>query len=176
MTEQQIRTVVQQLLYDMQGLKTKVRELEDEVESLKHNQSRKRDSQEDLEGVPVSGLIIHYLQRIGVPSHIKGYQYIQKAASLVFEDPIYLQKMTKALYPEIANAYGTTSSRVERAIRHAIEQAWKRGSSSLFSQWLECPEQVFEQKPSNRLLITLLVDKIHKDRTGERILYQEVNM
>ncbi|MCD5322253.1 MULTISPECIES: sporulation initiation factor Spo0A C-terminal domain-containing protein [Pontibacillus] len=175
MTENQIRTVVQQLLYDMQGLKTKVRELEDEVDRLKHNPVSHQET-EELEGVPLSGLIIHYLQRIGVPSHIKGYKYIQKAATLVFEDHIYLQKMTKSLYPEIANSYGTTSSRVERAIRHAIEQAWKRGSATLFSQWLECPEHVFQQKPSNRLFITLLVDKIHQDRTGERVLYAEVNM
>ena len=74
------------------------------------------------------------LHDLGMPSHIKGYQYIRDAIILMHDDPNYFCSITKQLYPEIAKRYDTTSSRVERAIRHAIEVSWSRGDYDLMDE------------------------------------------
>ena len=101
--------------------------------------------------------IIH---EIGVPAHIKGYQYLREAIMMSVEDREMLSAVTKILYPAIAKKYHTTSSRVERAIRHAIEVAWNRGNMDTLDAIFGCTINVGKGKPTNSEFIALIVDKI----------------
>ena len=85
----------------------------------------KKKNQENLEA-----LVTNIIHEVGVPAHIKGYQYLREAIMMVIKDTDVINQITKQLYPEIADKYHTTPSRVERAIRHAIEVAWGRGEQS----------------------------------------------
>lgn len=101
--------------------------------------------------------IIH---EIGVPAHIKGYQYLREAIMMSVEDAEMLSAVTKILYPAIAKKYRTTSSRVERAIRHAIEVAWNRGNMDTLDAMFGYTINVGKGKPTNSEFIALIVDKI----------------
>lgn len=101
--------------------------------------------------------IIH---EIGVPAHIKGYQYLREAIMMSVEDREMLSAVTKILYPAIAKKYHTTSSRVERAIRHAIEVAWNRGNMDTLDSMFGYTINVGKGKPTNSEFIALIVDKI----------------
>lgn len=101
--------------------------------------------------------IIH---EIGVPAHIKGYQYLREAIMMAVEDREMLCAVTKILYPAIAKKYHTTSSRVERAIRHAIEVAWNRGNMDTLDAMFGYTINVGKGKPTNSEFIALIVDKI----------------
>lgn len=101
--------------------------------------------------------IIH---EIGVPAHIKGYQYLREAIMMSVEDGEMLSAVTKLLYPEIAKKYHTTSSRVERAIRHAIEVAWNRGNMDTLDSMFGYTINVGKGKPTNSEFIALIVDKM----------------
>ena len=83
--------------------------------------------QEEVKDNSVELAISKMLHSLGIPSHIRGYQYIRESVYLMYENPDMLGGITKCIYPEIANRFDTTASRVERAIRHAIEVSWSRG-------------------------------------------------
>ncbi|MGG2110372.1 sporulation initiation factor Spo0A C-terminal domain-containing protein [Lysinibacillus pakistanensis] len=93
---------------------------------------------------------------MGVPSHIKGHKYLIDAVALAYENPSLISKEKKDLYPYIAKRYNTTASRVERAIRHAIEISWSRGNLENLSSILEYPETKKTIKPTNSEYITYL--------------------
>ena len=97
---------------------------------------------------------------IGVPAHIKGYQYLREAIIYSVEDPEMLGAVTKILYPAIAKRSHTTSSRVERAIRHAIEVAWNRGCEEVLEEIFGYTISVGRGKPTNSEFIAMLADKI----------------
>lgn len=101
--------------------------------------------------------IIH---EIGVPAHIKGYQYLRTAIVMCVEDMEMLSSITKLLYPTIAKKYKTTSSRVERAIRHAIEVAWSRGRMDTIDAMFGYTVNYGKGKPTNSEFIALITDKI----------------
>lgn len=101
--------------------------------------------------------IIH---EIGVPAHIKGYQYLRTAIVMCVEDMERLSSITKLLYPTIAKKYKTTSSRVERAIRHAIEVAWSRGRMDTIDSMFGYTVNYGKGKPTNSEFIALITDKI----------------
>ena len=101
--------------------------------------------------------IIH---EIGVPAHIKGYQYLRTAIVMCVEDMEMLSSITKLLYPTIAKKYKTTSSRVERAIRHAIEVAWSRGRMDTIDSMFGYTVNYGKGKPTNSEFIALITDKI----------------
>ena len=105
--------------------------------------------------------IIH---EIGVPAHIKGYQYLRSAILMAVADMDILNSITKQLYPEIAKQYGTTSSRVERAIRHAIEVAWGRGRMDTIDELFGYTIHAGKGKPTNSEFIALIADKIRLDQ------------
>jgi two-component system response regulator (stage 0 sporulation protein A) len=107
----------------------------------------------------VTGLI----HEIGIPAHIKGYQYIRSAIMMAVNDVDILNSITKQLYPDIAGRYKTTSSRVERAIRHAIEVAWERGNQDMMDELFGSSVTSMGMKPTNSLFIALIVDKIRLD-------------
>ena len=97
---------------------------------------------------------------MGMPAHIKGYQYLREAVRQVVANPSMLGGITKELYPAIAHKFGTTSSKVERAIRHAIEVAWSRGRVDSLNQAFGCCVVYPEEKPTNGEFIALLADKL----------------
>ena len=100
------------------------------------------------------------MRQIGVPAHIKGYQYLRKAIMLCVEDSEMMGSVTKILYPTVAKEFKTTSSRVERAIRHAIEVAWDRGDVDVLSSYFGYTIQSQRGKPTNSEFIAMIADKI----------------
>jgi two-component system response regulator (stage 0 sporulation protein A) len=101
--------------------------------------------------------IIH---EIGVPAHIKGYQYLREAITMVYNNIEILGSITKTLYPAIADKFKTTPSRVERAIRHAIEVAWTRGNIDSISHLFGYTINISKSKPTNSEFIAMVADKL----------------
>ena len=103
---------------------------------------------------------------IGIPAHIKGYQYLREAVKLVLENNDMINRITKELYPGVARHFGTTSSKVERAIRHAIEVAWSRGRVDNINQIFGYNVCSIQVKPTNGEFIALIADKLAMERTA----------
>lgn len=119
-------------------------------------QEKRKDIQEhDLEKD-----VTDMIHEIGVPAHIKGYQYLREAIMMSVEDSEMLNSITKILYPSIAKKYQTTPSRVERAIRHAIEVAWSRGKMETLDALFGYTINIGKGKPTNSEFIALIADKI----------------
>ncbi len=119
----------------------------------------KRDTLEnDEKSIEVT--ISEIMHQIGVPAHIKGYQYLREAIKRSVYDPEMLNSITKILYPTVAKTFSTTSSRVERAIRHAIEVAWDRGDVDVLSSYFGYTIQSQRGKPTNSEFIAMIADKL----------------
>ena len=103
------------------------------------------------------------LHELGIPSHIKGYQYIREAIEIIYERPNVIGGITKELYPELAHKFDTTTSRVERAIRHAIEVSWNRGSWDLMEDIFGHSVDIDKAKPTNSEFIVTVADKLKLD-------------
>ena len=103
------------------------------------------------------------LHNLGVPSHIRGYQYIRDGIIMMYNEKHMLKGVTKEIYPELANKYQTTSSRVERAIRHAIEVSWARGDYSLMEQYFGNSIDLDKSKPTNSEFLVTLTDRLRLD-------------
>lgn len=114
----------------------------------------------ELKTKDVETNITLYIQQLGVPAHIKGYQYIRDAISMVIEDMDAINSITKVLYPTVAKHYNTTASRVERAIRHAIEVAWDRGNPEILNDFFGYTILSSKGKPTNSEFIAMVADKI----------------
>lgn len=104
--------------------------------------------------------ITEIIHQIGVPAHIKGYHYLREGIMMTIKDPTMINSVTKILYPTIAKKYNTTSSRVERAIRHAIEVAWDRGDIDILNSYFGYTIQNNRGKPTNSEFIAMISDKI----------------
>ncbi|MBD1373001.1 sporulation transcription factor Spo0A [Hazenella sp. IB182357] len=104
--------------------------------------------------------ITNIIHEIGVPAHIKGYLYLREAIGLVYNELDLLGAITKTLYPRIAQKYNTTPSRVERAIRHAIEVAWSRGNMDSIRKLFGYTINVSKAKPTNSEFIAMVADKL----------------
>ncbi len=104
--------------------------------------------------------ITKILHELGVPSHIKGYQYIREGISVIYENPNIVGGITKELYPDIAKKFDTTVSRVERAIRHAIEVSWNRGNWKLMEEIFGHSVDIDKAKPTNSEFIVTVADKL----------------
>ena len=104
--------------------------------------------------------VTEIIHEIGVPAHIKGYQYLRDAIVMSVNDMDMLNSITKILYPTIAKKYQTTSSRVERAIRHAIEVAWSRGKMDTIDEMFGYTIHNGKGKPTNSEFIALITDRI----------------
>ena len=122
--------------------------------------SRPAVSSQDSDELTVTEI----LHQIGVPAHIKGYQFLRDAILLTTEDHGYINAVTKRLYPEIAKRNGTTASRVERAIRHAIEVAWDRGDVDTLNSYFGYTIHNLRGKPTNSEFIAMIADKIRLDK------------
>lgn len=146
--------------FDMDILVNKIRDVakigaETDRKSLDTNQMRQDNTPMNLDASITS--IIH---EIGVPAHIKGYMYLREAITLVYHDIELLGTVTKVLYPDIAKSFNTTPSRVERAIRHAIEVAWGRGNIESISKMFGYTVNVSKSKPTNSEFIAMVADKL----------------
>lgn len=104
--------------------------------------------------------VTNIMHEIGVPAHIKGYQYLRDAIMMVVRDLDVINSITKQLYPNIAREYNTTPSRVERAIRHAIEVAWSRGQVDAIDSLFGYTVSVGKGKPTNSEFIAMVADKL----------------
>ena len=104
--------------------------------------------------------ITDIIHQIGVPAHIKGYHYLREGIMMTVKDASMINSVTKVLYPTIAKKYNTTSSRVERAIRHAIEVAWDRGDIDVLNSYFGFTVQINRGKPTNSEFIAMISDKI----------------
>ncbi len=122
-----------------------------EMDSVPENPSRR----EDMEMIVTD--IIH---QIGIPAHIKGYHYLREAILISFDDSEMLESVTKLLYPTVAKRFNTTASRVERAIRHAIETAWDRGDLDTIQNLFGYTVSVGKGKPTNSEFIALITDNL----------------
>lgn len=110
--------------------------------------------------VDLEALVTEFIHELGVPAHIKGYQYIRTAIMMVVENMDMLNYITKQLYPEIAHHYNTTASRVERAIRHSIEVAWTRGKPETMNEIFGYTIHTGKGKPTNSEFIAMVADRI----------------
>lgn len=112
-------------------------------------------------------LVTQMIHEIGVPAHIKGYLYLRTAIIMAVENMDILNAVTKQLYPDIAKEYGTTDTRVERAIRHAIEVAWERGNIDVINDLFGYTIQADKGKPTNSEFIALMSDRIRLDKMNK---------
>uniref|UniRef100_UPI004055F94E sporulation transcription factor Spo0A n=1 Tax=Agathobacter sp. TaxID=2021311 RepID=UPI004055F94E len=126
-------------------------------ETKVHLEERSTESKEKLD---LEALVTNIIHDVGVPAHIKGYQYLRDAIILSVEDMEMLHSITKILYPTIAKKYQTTPSRVERAIRHAIEVAWSRGRMDTLNEMFGYTVSIVKGKPTNSEFIALITDRI----------------
>ncbi len=127
----------------------------EQITTWYHKPEKRKTTDNDLEIV-----ISNVMRQIGVPAHIKGYHYLRLAILLAVRDPYILHAVTKELYPSIAKQNETTSPRVERAIRHAIELAWDRGDVDVLDSYFGCTVQPSKGKPTNSEFIAAVSDKI----------------
>ncbi len=111
-------------------------------------------------GPDIETQVTKVIHQIGVPAHIKGYQYLRTAIMLTIEDNDIINSVTKILYPSVAKKYQTTSSRVERAIRHAIEVAWDRGDIEILNSYFGYTVQNNRGKPTNSEFIAMIADNL----------------
>ena len=108
----------------------------------------------------IETLVTNIIHEIGVPAHIKGYQYLREAIIIAVEDMDVINAITKILYPQVAKTFQTTPSRVERAIRHAIEVAWDRGDLDTLQRFFGYTVSNTKGKPTNSEFIALIADKL----------------
>jgi two-component system response regulator (stage 0 sporulation protein A) len=135
------------------GSSTRQGELPKVVNTVFENRNKKPEDHLEAD-------VTDMIHEIGVPAHIKGYQYLRDAIVLSVNDSEMLGSITKVLYPTIAKRYKTTSSRVERAIRHAIEVAWSRGKVETIEELFGYTVNSGKGKPTNSEFIALISDKI----------------
>ena len=117
----------------------------------------------DMAAVPQDDVVLQVteiMHQLGVPAHIKGYQYLRESILLTVQNSGVMASVTKVLYPTVARKYKTTPSRVERAIRHAIEVAWDRGNVDVLSAYFGYTIQTSRGKPTNSEFIAMISDKL----------------
>jgi two-component system, response regulator, stage 0 sporulation protein A len=147
--------------FDMENLANHIRQVSGQTNHF----SRKPVTQgfrQTIEQKPknLDASITSIIHEIGVPAHIKGYLYLREAISMVYNDIELLGSITKVLYPDIAKKFNTTASRVERAIRHAIEVAWSRGNIDSISSLFGYTVSMSKAKPTNSEFIAMVADKL----------------
>ena len=129
-----------------------VKETKTQYIDIPQNEKKNEDSLE--------ALVTNIIHEVGVPAHIKGYQYLREAIMMVVNDIDIINQITKQLYPDIAQKYHTTPSRVERAIRHAIEVAWGRGQPDVVENIFGYTVSAAKGKPTNSEFIAMIADKL----------------
>ena len=137
---------------DMETLVERLDEIRGD--NTRKNQDRRPDK------TSIETMVTSIIHEIGVPAHIKGYQYLREAIIIAVNDMDVINAITKVLYPQVAKAFQTTPSRVERAIRHAIEVAWDRGDLDTLQRFCGYTVSNTKGKPTNSEFIALIADKL----------------
>ena len=134
---------------------------------------RMRETRQDTEQVDHSAelknMVTSIIHEIGVPAHIKGYQYLREAIMIAVDDMDVINAVTKVLYPEVARRFSTTPSRVERAIRHAIEVAWDRGDLETLQRFFGYTVSNTKGKPTNSEFIAMIADRLVLERRRQGV-------
>lgn len=148
--------------FDMEHLATNIRQVSGQSTPIIRSSTGGgyRTQTESAKPKNLDASITSIIHEIGVPAHIKGYMYLREAISMVYNDIELLGSITKVLYPDIAKKYNTTASRVERAIRHAIEVAWSRGNIESISSLFGYTVSMTKAKPTNSEFIAMVADKL----------------
>jgi two-component system response regulator (stage 0 sporulation protein A) len=147
--------------FDMENLGSHIRQVSGNSNSFtRKSTTSSYRSQSEQKPKNLDASITSIIHEIGVPAHIKGYLYLREAISMVYNDIELLGSITKVLYPDIAKKYNTTASRVERAIRHAIEVAWSRGNIDSISSLFGYTVSMTKAKPTNSEFIAMVADKL----------------
>lgn len=154
--------------FDFNNLADKIREVNGSKEHIKVSTTPKSSPSPKNEH-NLETNITSIMHDIGVPAHIKGYMYLREAITMVYNDIELLGSITKILYPDIAKRYSTTASRVERAIRHAIEVAWNRGNIDSITELFGYTINVSKAKPTNSEFIAMVADKLRLKHKVEYI-------
>lgn len=139
---------------DMSALVERLEEIRGGENQRKHPGVRKPDK------TSIETMVTGIIHEIGVPAHIKGYQYLREAIIIAVNDMDVINAITKVLYPQVAKTFQTTPSRVERAIRHAIEVAWDRGDLDTLQRFFGYTVSNTKGKPTNSEFIALIADKL----------------
>ncbi len=140
--------------FDLEDLKSRIYDITNKKENNKNI---------DFYNSNLQVSITKMLHELGIPSHIKGYQYIREAVGIIFDKPEVIGGITKELYPELASKYNTTVSRVERAIRHAIEVSWNRGNLDFMEEIFGYSVDIDKAKPTNSEFMVTIADKLRLD-------------
>lgn len=149
---------------DVPALLNRIRQVSELKEAGARKEARDLHREADLESV-----VTEVLHEIGVPAHIKGYQYLREAIVMTINDMDTINSVTKVLYPEVARKFNTTPSRVERAIRHAIEVAWDRGDIETLQRFFGYTVSNVKGKPTNSEFIAMIADCLSlKRRVAQR--------
>lgn len=149
--------------FDMEVLVSRIRQLKDNRQANVIKSDYLAEGKSSYHPHPPKNLeaeVTSIMHEIGVPAHIKGYQYLRDAILMVIKDLDIINSITKQLYPTIAREYNTTPSRVERAIRHAIEVAWSRGQVETIDALFGYTVSVGKGKPTNSEFIAMVADKL----------------
>ena len=155
--------------FDIELLIKRIRELKDFVPGQNVNNFIGKEIKQHYVEIPLNGeknqenleaLVTNIIHEVGVPAHIKGYQYLREAIIMVVNDIDVINQITKSLYPKIAYKFNTTPSRVERAIRHAIEVAWGRGQQDVVENIFGYTISAAKGKPTNSEFIAMIADKL----------------
>lgn len=146
--------------FDMEHLISNIRQVVGKGSAVTKRNSTSLVSNYESKPRNLDASITSIIHEIGVPAHIKGYMYLREAISMVYNDIELLGSITKVLYPDIAKKFNTTASRVERAIRHAIEVAWSRGNIDSISTLFGYTISMSKAKPTNSEFIAMVADKL----------------
>src|SRR5699024_837168 len=141
--------------FDLEHLADQIRQVQGIPSFSLTKRRKKREKKRDLEAS-----ITNIIHEIGGTAHIKGYMYLREAITMVYNDIELLGSITKVLYPDIAKKFTTTSSRVERAIRHAIEVAWSRVNVDSISALFGYTVSISKAKPTNSEFIAMVADRL----------------
>ena len=134
--------------------------LVERMEEIRGGESLRTSAPRRVDKTSIESMVTNIIHEIGVPAHIKGYQYLREAIIIAVNDMDVINAITKVLYPQVAKTFQTTPSRVERAIRHAIEVAWDRGDLDTLQSFFGYTVSNTKGKPTNSEFIALIADKL----------------
>ncbi len=144
--------------------------LVERLEEIRGGENPRRSAHSHQNQTNIESMVTGIIHEIGVPAHIKGYQYLREAIIIAVEDMDVINAITKVLYPQVAKTFQTTPSRVERAIRHAIEVAWDRGDLDTLQRFFGYTVSNTKGKPTNSEFIALIADKLQLQLKGANAL------
>lgn len=146
--------------FSMEILADRIRQLDGAATTYTPAAPARTVARESSRKIPLEEEVTEILHQIGIPAHIKGYLYLRDAIIMVVEEIELLGSVTKILYPTIAQRFNTTSSRVERAIRHAIEVAWSRNNIDIIKKFFGYTIKTEKGKPTNSEFIAMMADRL----------------